>query len=65
MLIPASRIVARLTGPISTPSGDAGFVITEHGAADLRGCALRERVKRMISVAPPASRETLERNAPS
>jgi acyl-CoA hydrolase len=63
ILIPASRIVATLSGPVSTPSSDAGVVITEHGAADLRGRSLRERVKRMIAIAPPASRETLERNA--
>ncbi len=60
ILIPASRIVAQLSGPISAPSSDAGVVITEHGAADLRNCTPRERVERMISIAPPSSRAALE-----
>jgi acetyl-CoA hydrolase len=61
ILIPASRIVARLSGPISTPGSEAGVVVTEHGAADLRGCTPGERARRLIGVAAPAFRETLER----
>jgi acyl-CoA hydrolase len=61
LLIPASRIVAELSGPISTPGNDAGVVITEHGAADLRGCTPGERAERLISVAPPAFRSMLYR----
>ena len=59
----ASRIVARLSGPVATPRSEAGVVVTEHGAADLRGCTLRERAKRMIGIAHPAFREGLERDA--
>src|SRR5258706_3505800 len=59
ILIPAARIVARLSGPASTPSSEAGVVITEHGAADLRGCAPPERAKRLLRVAAPGLRDTL------
>ena len=61
ILIPAARIVARLSGPASTPSSEAGVVITEHGAADLRGCAPPERAKRLLRVAAPGLRDTLEK----
>lgn len=59
----ASRIVARLSGPVSTPRSDAGVIVTEHGVADLRGIPLRERVRRMIAIAHPSVRESLEREA--
>ena len=56
----ASRIVATLSGPVSTPRCDAGLIVTEHGVADLRGLSLRARVKRMIDIAAPEHRESLE-----
>ncbi len=59
----ASRIVSRISGPVATPRSEAGVIVTEHGAADLRGCTLRERAKRMIAIAHPAFREALERDA--
>ena len=49
MLIPASRLVARLSGPVSTR--DAGVVVTELGAADLRGCDADERARRLRAIA--------------
>ena len=58
-----SRIVSRLSGPVATPRSEAGVIVTEHGAADLRGCTLRERMKRMITIAHPSFREQLEREA--
>lgn len=58
-----SRIVARLSGPVTTARSDIGVVVTEHGAADLRGASLRERIRRMIAIADPAHREALEREA--
>ena len=58
-----SRIVARLSGPVATPRGDAGVFVTEHGAADLRGLSLAQRVPRMIAIAHPAFRDALERAA--
>ncbi|SDE21481.1 acetyl-CoA hydrolase/transferase family protein [Paraburkholderia lycopersici] len=54
-----SRIVARLSGPVSTPRSDAAVIVTEHGVADLRGLTLAQRVERMLAIAPPEWRETL------
>jgi acyl-CoA hydrolase len=51
MLLPASRIVETLSGPVATPRSEAGVVVTERGAADLRGCTLRERIRRMEAIA--------------
>lgn len=48
--LPASRVVEKLSGPVSVPRSEAGIVVTEHGAADLRGCTLREREKRLRAV---------------
>ncbi|MGE5641216.1 MAG: acetyl-CoA hydrolase/transferase C-terminal domain-containing protein, partial [Clostridia bacterium] len=50
MLIPSSRIVDKLSGPVSTPRSEAGVIVTEKGVADLRGCSLRERERRLQSV---------------
>jgi acyl-CoA hydrolase len=50
MLLPASRIVDVLSGPVSTPRGEAGVVVTERGAADLRGCSLKERGRRLAAI---------------
>jgi len=58
-----SRIVSRLSGPASTSRSDAGFIVTEHGVADLRGATIVQRVKRMIQIADPAHKEYLEREA--
>jgi acyl-CoA hydrolase len=58
-----SRIVSAVSGPVATPRSEAGVVVTEQGAADLRGCSLRERARRMIGIAHPAFREKLEREA--
>ena len=58
-----SRIVAKLAGPVATPRSEAGVFVTEHGAADLRGTTLAERARRMIAIAHPAFRESLERAA--
>jgi acetyl-CoA hydrolase len=56
-VLPASRIVETLSGPVSTPRSEAGVVVTERGAADLRGCTLRERERRMRAISQfPSSR---------
>jgi acyl-CoA hydrolase len=50
VVLPSARIVERITGPVSVPRGEAGIVVTERGAADLRGCGLRERERRLRSI---------------
>ncbi|KND56231.1 4-hydroxybutyrate coenzyme A transferase [Candidatus Paraburkholderia kirkii] len=58
-----SRIVARVSGPVTVPRSDACVIVTEYGAADLRGLSLAQRVSRMIAIAHPDHRERLERDA--
>lgn len=58
-----SRIVSRLSGSVTTSRSDADVVVTEWGAAELRGQTLKERARRMIAIAPPFAREKLEREA--
>ncbi len=60
-----SRIVRRLSGPVSTPRSDAGIVVTEHGVADLRGLTLAERARRLAAIAHPGFREALEAPEPA
>jgi acetyl-CoA hydrolase len=50
LLLPAARIVQALSGPVSTPRSEAGVIVTEKGAADLRGCTLNERIRRMKAI---------------
>jgi acyl-CoA hydrolase len=59
----ASRIVAQLSGPVTTARSDVDLVVTEHGVAELRGRSLRQRIRAMIAIADPSQREALERAA--
>ncbi len=54
-----SRIVAKLSGPVTTARADADVVVTEHGIAELAGRTLPERARAMIAVADPAHRARL------
>ena len=54
-----SRIVATLGGPVTTARSDVDVVITDQGVADLRGCSLTERMRRLIAVAHPDFRQEL------
>jgi acyl-CoA hydrolase len=57
-----SRIVASLGDrPVSTGRTEVDAIVTEFGAAHLRGCSLRERGLRLIEIAHPDHREALER----
>jgi acetyl-CoA hydrolase len=56
-----STVVPQLSGAVSTPRADAGLIVTEYGVADLRGCNLRERARRMVEIAHPDFRESLAR----
>jgi acetyl-CoA hydrolase len=50
VVLPASRVVDKLSGPVSVPRSEAGVVVTELGVADLRGCTLAERMRRMRKI---------------
>jgi acyl-CoA hydrolase len=56
-----SRIVPRLQpgAGVVTTRGHVQWVVTEHGAVNLRGRTLRERAELLISIADPAFREEL------
>ncbi len=59
-----SRIVPQLAdGIVTTPRSDADIVVTEFGAAELRGRSLAERARRMAAISHPEFREALEREA--
>jgi acetyl-CoA hydrolase len=57
-----SKIVASLDGrPVTTARSDIDVVVTEYGAAHLRGCSLAERARRLVAIAHPAHRDALLR----
>ncbi|MDN7493300.1 acetyl-CoA hydrolase/transferase C-terminal domain-containing protein [Burkholderia sp. AU45274] len=58
-----SRIVTRLSGPVTIPRSDGCVIVTEYGIADLRGLSLAQRIPKMIAVAHPDHRERLTREA--
>jgi acetyl-CoA hydrolase len=58
-----SRIVSRLSGPVTVPRSDGCVIVTEHGIADLRGLSLAQRIPRMIAIAHPEHRARLDHEA--
>ena len=54
-----SKIVPRLSGPVTTPRTDVHYVVTENGAANLKGLSSTERALALINLADPAFRENL------
>ena len=58
-----SKVVAHLSGPVTTARSDVDVIATEHGVARLRGCSLRERARAMIGIAAPEHRDELMRQA--
>ena len=57
-----STIKGRLdSGVVTTSRSDVDVVVTEFGAAHLRGCSIRERGRRLAAIAAPEFREELER----
>ena len=57
-----STIVPALHGGVvTTARSDVDHVVTEYGAARLRGCDLAERARRLIAIAAPEHREALSR----
>tara|TARA_R110000787_G_scaffold137476_1_gene251022 strand:- start:2501 stop:3766 length:1266 start_codon:yes stop_codon:yes gene_type:complete len=56
-----SRIVPRLgLEATSLPRSDIAWVVTEHGAVNLRGADIDTRAERLISIADPAHQDMLE-----
>ncbi|KJC38301.1 4-hydroxybutyrate CoA-transferase [Bradyrhizobium sp. LTSP849] len=53
-----SRIVADVE-TVTTPRADVDAIVTEWGIAELRGCGLAERARRMIAIAAPEHRDAL------
>jgi acyl-CoA hydrolase len=58
-----SRITVNLSGPVTTARSDVDVIVTEFGAAELKGQTLAERTRRMIAIAHPSFREELDRAA--
>lgn len=58
-----SKIVTALSGPVTTARTDVDVIVTEYGAAELKGQTLAERTRRLIAIAHPDFREQLERDA--
>jgi acyl-CoA hydrolase len=58
-----SRIAAALSGPVTTPRSDVDVIVTEFGAAELKGRTLAERARRLLAVAHPDFRDELEQAA--
>jgi len=58
-----SRITPALAGPVTTARSDVDVIVTEFGAAELKGRTLAERTRRLIAIAHPDFREDLDRAA--
>lgn len=58
-----TKIVARLSGPVTVAAVDADLVVTEHGVARLRDATIEHRVQQMLAIADPSEREALTHSA--
>ena len=58
-----SKIVPTLSGPVTTARTEVDVIVTEFGAAELKGQSLAERTKRLIAIAHPNFREELDKAA--
>lgn len=58
-----SKIVPSLSGPVTTARTEVDVVVTEYGAAELKGQSLAERARRLVAIAHPDFREELDRAA--
>jgi acyl-CoA hydrolase len=59
IVVRANGIVPRLHGPVTTARADVDVVVTEFGIAELRGCPLSERARRLAAIAAPEHRDSL------
>jgi itaconate CoA-transferase len=60
-----SKIVPRLSGPVTTPRTDVHYVVTENGVANLKGLSSAERAQALIGLADPAFQDELTAAAKS
>src|SRR5882762_4679663 len=58
-----SRITAALSGPVTTARSEVDVIVTEFGAAELKGQTLAERARRLVGIAHPDFREELDQAA--
>jgi acyl-CoA hydrolase len=58
-----SRITTSLSGPVTTGRSDVDVIVTEFGAAELKGQTLAERTRRLVGIAHPDFREELDKAA--
>lgn len=58
-----SRVTAALSGPVTTARSDVDVIVTEFGAAELKGQTLAERARRLVRIAHPDFREELDKVA--
>jgi len=58
-----SRITAAVSGPVTTARSDVDVIVTEFGAAELKGQTLAERARRLVGIAHPDFREELDQAA--
>ena len=54
-----TKIVSKLSGPVTSPRADADTIVTEHGIAELRGRSLEERAEALIAIADPEHQAAL------
>ncbi len=54
-----SRIVPRLSGPVTTPRIDTHWIVTEYGKTNLKGRSSTERAQALIALADPSFRDEL------
>jgi itaconate CoA-transferase len=54
-----SKIVPRLSGPVTTPRTDVHYIVTENGSANLKGLSSTERARVLIGLAHPDFRDGL------
>lgn len=58
-----SKIVPALSGPVTTARTEVDVIVTEFGAAELKGRSLAQRAKALVAIAHPDYREMLDREA--
>jgi acyl-CoA hydrolase len=58
-----SRITTALSGPVTTARSDVDVIVTEFGAAELKGQTLAERARRLVSIAHPDFQAELDKSA--